>query len=123
MPSQHPLQIWKADFAVPGRFTHPLLARYDALAASGAIERDDAQVAILRNLEQLAKTINENARGGPVSILLASSRMVMSILNPFPKTAVNKYKQSPLKNKKKTNQRVTFWGNGRGLQKLKQLTR
>lgn len=39
---------------------YPLLARYDALVESGAIERDEAQAALLRKLEALAKELAEN---------------------------------------------------------------
>jgi cell division protein ZapE len=53
-----------------------LLARYEALTASGLIERDDAQLAILLKLEQLAKTINESdrTRGRRAKLALALAR-------------------------------------------------
>ena len=38
----------------------PVAARYDALAASGALERDPAQVALLRKLDALAEALGEH---------------------------------------------------------------
>jgi cell division protein ZapE len=63
---------------VSAGFVHPLLARYDALAASGAIARDDAQLAVLLKLEHLAKTLNANARNRQTGFALA--RRALSLL-------------------------------------------
>ena len=40
---------------------HSITARYDALVASGAIERDPAQVALLRRLEALAESLGRSS--------------------------------------------------------------
>ena len=42
-------------------FTHPLLARYDALVTAGAIERDDGQIAVVTKLEHLAAALRRPA--------------------------------------------------------------
>jgi cell division protein ZapE len=47
-------------------FAHSLLARYETLAAGGAIERDAAQIEVLRKLDRLAKVLAErDAAPGP----------------------------------------------------------
>jgi cell division protein ZapE len=43
---------------------HPLLARYDALVADGALERDPAQLSALARLEALALRLSEPERAG-----------------------------------------------------------
>lgn len=67
------------------RSAHPVLARYNALAASGAIARDEAQIGILQKLEQLAKTINARARKRRNGFALAERAL---LLLPFKRRPV-----------------------------------
>lgn len=60
---------------------HPLLARYDALAASGAIERDPAQLAALRKLEALAAAL----AAPPAGALAARALSLFSRKPPSPR--------------------------------------
>ncbi len=43
---------------------HPILARYDALVASGALERDAAQLGVLAKLDALAQRLGEREAAG-----------------------------------------------------------
>lgn len=55
---------------------HPLLARYDALVAGGALERDPSQEALLRKLESLSRALEEDERPPPASPLAFLTRVL-----------------------------------------------